>query len=94
MNTQPKPVMFYFERLEQMRDFGSFRVEAVFETHKEAEQSGRKPAWYSVIGQFRPDVQFQYPEFPVADFPCENYAKLFAEMCEQYITDQAIAMTA
>lgn len=94
MSTQHKPVMFYFERLEQIRDFDSFRVKAVFESHRETENADGKPAWYSVIGHIRPGVQFEYPEFPVADFPCESYAKIFAAMCEQYVQDTAISMTA
>lgn len=97
MNTQsqPKVTMFYFDSLEKIRDYDSFRVKAVYLSHMEAERNGGRPNFYSVIGHVRPDVQFEYPEFPVADFPSEGYAKMFAELCEQYIKDvQAMSQTA
>jgi len=84
MNTQPNSVMFYFDSLEKLRDFESFRVEAVNVSHDKKE-TGPTPTWYSVIGQIRPDIQFQYSEFPAADFPNERHAKLFAERCEHYV---------
>jgi hypothetical protein len=76
--------MFYFDSLEKLRDFDSFRVEAVNVFHDKKE-TGPTPAWYSVIGQIRPDIQFQYSEFPAADFPHERHATLFAELCEHYL---------
>ena len=82
MNTQPNSVMFYFDSLEKLRDFESFRVEAANVFHDPKE---KYPTRYSVIGKIRSDIQFPYPEFLVADVDNESYAKLFADLCEQYI---------
>jgi|TARA_R110002072_G_scaffold288061_2_gene454080 hypothetical protein len=93
--TQPKMTMFYFDSLEKIRDYDSFRVKAVYLSHSEPQRNDTRPNFYSVIGHLRPGVQFQYPEFPVADFPCESYARMFAELCEQYIKDfPAMSQTA
>lgn len=82
MNTQPNSVMFYFDNLEKLRDFDSSRIESA-----KVSFSGKRDdiTWYSIIGRIRTDVQFQYPEFLVADVDNESYAKLFAGLCEQYI---------
>lgn len=96
MDTQQRNVMFYFDSPEKLKDFDSFRVKAIYTSHMESEsqRSAEKPAWYSVIGHLRPEVQFEYPEFPVADFPHESYARTFAAMCEKCVHDgQAYGLT-
>jgi hypothetical protein len=86
MNTQPKSVMFYFDSLQRLRDFDSFRIEPA-----KVSFYGRRDdiTWYSIIGKIRSDIEFPYPEFLVADVASEDYAKLFAELCEQYVNNQA-----
>ena len=93
--TRPKMTMFYFDSLDKIRDYDSFRVKAVYLSHSETQRNDGRPNFYSVIGHFRPGVQFQYPEFPVADFPSDGYALMFAVLCEQFIKDvPAMSQTA
>ncbi len=93
--TQPRMTMFYFDSLEKICDYDSFRVKPVYLSHTETQRKDGRPTFYSVIGHIRPGFQFEYPEFPVADFPSESYARMFAELCEQYIKDvQALSQTA
>lgn len=56
--TQPKMTMFYFDSLEKIRDYDSFRVKAVYLSHSEPQRNDGRPNFYSVIGHLRPVFNF------------------------------------
>ena len=41
--TQPKMTMFYFDSLEKIRDYDSFRVKAVYLSHSEPQRNDGRP---------------------------------------------------
>src|SRR5690554_7065072 len=51
--TRPKMTMFYFDSLDKIRDYDSFRVKAVYLSHSETQRNDGRPNFYSVIGHFR-----------------------------------------
>lgn len=82
--------LFYFNDVAQLLDFESFEVKPVSDSHSEPVKADESPEFWSVIGTLKEEKAklIHGRQFPVADFPSETYAGLFAKLCEQ-ITGKA-----
>ena len=88
-NYNYRTTLFYFNDVDQLQDFESFKIRPVHAGQQIPDSEADKADYWCVIGIYKAEVAKanHCPSFPVADLPTELYANLFAQMCRQLVSN-------
>lgn len=87
-NSNYRTTLFYFNNVDQLRDFESFKICPVHAGQHIPDTEADKADYWCVIGIYKAEQARanKSPAFPVADLPTELYANLFAQLCRQLVS--------
>ncbi|MCG8612002.1 MAG: hypothetical protein MI864_15865 [Pseudomonadales bacterium] len=90
-NFNSRATLFYFNDVNQLHDFESFKVCPVHTGQQIPDSETVSADYWCVFGIYKADkVKANHClSFPVADLPTELYANLFAHMCRQLVSDMS-----